>query len=57
MQHGQAASCWSNDEVLFPRRVVHTVHAPRLKQEPVARVSSVAVVLLLGRAPELRVCQ
>ena len=43
MQHGQAASCWSNDEVLFPRRV-HTVHAPRLKQEPVARVSSVAVV-------------
>ena len=56
MQHGQAASCWSNDEVLFPRRV-HTVHAPRLKQEPVARVSSVAVVLLLGRAPELRVCQ
>ena len=56
MQHGQAASCWSNDEVLFPRRV-HTVHAPRLKQEPVARVSSVAVVPLLGRAPELRVCQ
>ena len=40
MQHGQAASCWSNDDELFPP----SPHSPRLRQEPVARVSSVAVV-------------
>ena len=51
MQHGQAASCWSNDDELFPP----SPHSPRLRQEPVARVSSVAVVP--WPSPELRVCQ